>query len=166
MEDNKTLTAHEKQTAELEAYLAEQLLPLRDRIIKIETIINYHDKEFQNVKKSLLELNKTVDRHQEQILARLELYNKNYMDVLYSQYREQTDQHHVQLGRIDANKNTFDSYVAKWRAVTWAVWFTISVTLGAVGWGLTTAQELGFFETHKLHQPTSQELTSDFDEGL
>ena len=72
------------------------------------------------------------------------------MDVLYSQYREQANQHHEQLDKIKANKNTFDSYVAKWKAVTWAVWFTICVTLGAVAWGFTTAVELGFFETHSI----------------
>ena len=150
MEEDTTTTTHEKQTAELEAYLIEQLVPLRDRIIKIETVINYHDKEFQNVKRSLSELAKTVDRHQEQILDKLEVYNKNHLDVLYSQHREQYKHHHEQLAKIKDNKNTFDSYVAKWKAVTWAVWFTICVTLGAVAWGFTSAVELGFFETHSI----------------
>lgn len=158
MEEDTTTTTQEKQTAQLEAYLIEQLVPLRDRIIKIETVINYHDKEFQNVKRSLSELAKTVDRHQAQILDKLEVYNKNYMDVLYSQYREQTDQHHEQLDKINANKNTFESYVARWKAVTWAVWFTICVTLATVGWGLSTAKDLGFFETHSLNEQTSYDF--------
>ena len=139
----------EQEDKDLDSQISEHILPLRDRIVKIETIINYHDKEFQNVKGCISDLARTVDRNQVQILDKMEQYNKDNMDVLYSQYRESSVNNADIIKKIQSNKNTFDSYVAKWKAVSWAVWFTISVTLGAVAWGLTTAQDLGLFDIQK-----------------
>jgi ATP-dependent Clp protease ATP-binding subunit ClpA len=147
-------------------HIMDQLMPLRDRIVKMETIINYHDKEFQTVKKSIGDLTKNVKYNQDQILSKLEKYNKDYMDVMYEQYRETTESNTLIAQQIQENKNKFESYVAKWKAVQAAVWFTIILTVGVVGWGLSTAQDLGFFETHSINeQQTSQELVlEDFDE--
>jgi hypothetical protein len=142
---------------DLNAQFNEHLLPLRDRIVKIETVINYHDKEFTNVKDSINKLSETVDRNQKQILERMEHHNKNYMDVLYSQYREMNE-HNIQIDRkIQDNKNTFNTFVTKWKAISWAVWFTISVTLGAVGWGISTAKDLGFFNTQQVKAQQQQQ---------
>ena len=144
--------------------IMDQLLPLRDRIVKIETIINYHDKEFQTVKNSIGDLTKTVERNQDQLFTKLDLYNKNYMDVLYEQFRENTENSAEIVEKINTNKHTFESYVAKWRAVTWAVWFTICITLTAVGWGISTAHDLGFFDVNKIN--AAQEIHSRIDVDL
>jgi hypothetical protein len=130
--------------------IMDQLMPLRDRIVKIETIVDYHDKEFQTVKHSIATLNKTVDSHHDQTLLRLEQYNKNYMDVLYEQYRESAEISNKISSKIQDNRNNFESYVGKWKAVQAAVWFTICLTLATVAYGFKVAQEVGFFETHKI----------------
>lgn len=149
------------ETAEEEAishqHIMDQLLPLRDRIVKIETVINYHDKEFQSVKNSIGDLTIIVDRHQDQILEKLEQHNKNYMDVMYEQYRKSMIYRTEIARKIEGNKNTFESYVSKWKAVTWAVWFTISITLAAIGWGITTAKDLGFFDVNRIN--AAQEIS-------
>lgn len=129
--------------------LEDKILPLRDRIVKIETVIDYHDKEFDNVKNCISELADTMDKQHETLLEKLEQHNKNMMDVTYSQYRDANKSHNELRESIQDNKNTFDSFVAKWKAISWAVWFTISVTLGAVGWGLSAAKDLGLFEAVK-----------------
>lgn len=136
-----------------------ELLSLRDRIVKTETIIHYHDKEFQTVKNSISTLNKTVDRNQVQILDKLEKYNKDYLDLSYEQYREHTAGQAEIVKQIQVNKTTFEHYVSKWKAVSWAVWFTVCVTLTAVAWGLSTAKDLGFFDVNRVDgQQISQEL--------
>ena len=145
-------TAHDLSHEVSHEQIMDQLLPLRDRIVKIETIINYHDKEFQTVKNSIGDLTKTVNYNQDQILGKLETYNKDYLDLSYEQYRENTERQTQIVTNIQNNKNTFENYVAKWRAVTWAVWFTITITLAAVGWGISTAHDLGFFDVNKINQ--------------
>jgi hypothetical protein len=122
---------------------------LRDRIVKIETIVDFHDREFQNVKGSISDLSKTMDEQHHTILEKMEEHNKNFMDVTYSRYREQEKQNEELRDKIQDNRNVFDNWVSKWKAISWAVWFTISVTLGAVGWGLTTAKDLGLFNISK-----------------
>ena len=150
--DEATATSHDLSHEVSHEQIMDQLLPLRDRIVKIETIINYHDKEFQTVKGSIGDLTKIVDRNQVQIIDKLEQYNKDYLDVMYEQYRENTEHSAEIVQQIQTNKNTFDNWVSKWRAVSWAVWFTITITLAAVGWGLTTAHDLGFFDVHKINE--------------
>ena len=128
----------------------DQMLTLRDRVLKVETVIEYHDKEFQQVKRSISELTKTVNRNQDQILTKLDKYNKVYMDLMYDSMKEHADHNAAIVASIQVNKNNFNSHVSKWKAITWAVWVTISITLGAVGWGLSAAQQLGFFETRTM----------------
>ena len=150
-EDTSTQVTHEA--------IMDQILSLRDRVVKTETIIHYHDKEFQTVKNSIATLNKTMDRQHMQILDKLEQYNKDALDVLYEQYRENSESQTEIVKQIQINKTTFESYVSKWRAVSWAVWFTITVTLAAVGWGLSTARDLGFFHIDRADGThISQEL--------
>ena len=122
---------------------------LRDRIVKIETIVDFHDREFQNVKTSISDLSKSMDEQHHAIIEKLESHNKSFMDVTYSRYREQEKQNEELRKNIQENKNTFENWVNKWKAISWAVWFTITVTLGAVGWGFTTAQDLGLFDITK-----------------
>ena len=131
--------------------IMDQLLPLRDRIVKMETVVNYHDKEFQTVKNSIGDLTKTVEFHHNQILSKLDEQNKNYMDVMYEQYRESSENNVEITKKIQENKTTFEAYVARWKAITWAVWFTITITLAAVGWGLSAAQDLGFFDIRQIN---------------
>ena len=140
--------------------IMDQLLPLRDRIVKMETVVNYHDKEFQTVKNSIGDLTKTVEFHHNRILSKLDEQNKNYMDVMYEQYRESSENNVEITKRIQDNKTTFEAYVARWKAVTWAVWFTITITLAALGWGLSAAQDLGFFDVRKINaaQEIQQQL--------
>jgi len=124
----------------------DEMLPLRDRIVKIETIVDYHDREFQNVKTSISDLTKVMDEQHHQILNKLEDHNKAFMDVTYSRYREQEKSNNRLRESIQSNKNTFDNFVSKWKAISWAVWFTITVTLSAVAWGFSTARDLGLFD--------------------
>ena len=123
-----------------------EILPLRDRIVKIETIVDYHDREFQNVKTSISDLSETMDKQHHAILDKMEDHNKAFMDVTYSRYRDQEKSTNELRESIQQNKNTFENWVSKWKAISWAVWFTISVTLGAVAWGFTTAKDLGLFD--------------------
>jgi len=124
----------------------DEMLPLRDRIVKIETIVDYHDREFQNVKTSISDLSKVMDEQHHQILNKLEDHNKSFMDVTYSRYREQEKSNNRLRESIQSNKNTFDNFVSKWKAISWAVWFTISVTLSTIAWGFSTARDLGLFD--------------------
>jgi len=142
----------ETQQDDITAQITEHMLPLRDRIIKIETIINYHDKEFQNVKNSLADLTETVDRHQSQILERLEQYNKVSMDITYEQYRENQTKNADIVESITANRNQFDKFVGKWRAVTRAVWLTISLISMAIVWAITTGTGLGIIEVNNPYE--------------
>ena len=128
----------------------EHILQLRDRIIKIETIINYHDKEFQNVKASLADLADTVERHQVVILARLDEYNRQSLDVTYEQYRENAEKGTALDTKITAVDKKFDGFVKKWRAVTLAVWLTVATMSSVVAWVMTTGQDLGFVD---IRQP-------------
>lgn len=144
-------------------HIMDQLMPLRDRIVKIETIVDYHDKEFQNVKNSITDLNKTIDRNAGQIMDKLEHHNKTFMDMSYEQIRDNAENNAVIVKSIETNKNTFDNWVSKWRAVSWAVWFTISVALTAVGWGISTMHDLGFFE---IVQQTSAQIKSQSESNL
>jgi hypothetical protein len=129
--------------------IVDQLLPLRDRIVKIETVVAYHEKEFQNVKNSISDLSRTMDQQHQVIIEKLEQHNKTFMDVTYAQHRDNAKTNSQLKASIQSNKVTFESYVAKWKAVSWAVWFTITVTLGAVAWGFSTAKDLGLFEITK-----------------
>ena len=88
----------------------DEMLPLRDRIVKIETIVDYHDREFQNVKTSISDLTKVMDEQHHQILNKLEDHNKAFMDVTYSRYREQEKSNNRLRESIQSNKNTFDNF--------------------------------------------------------
>ena len=124
----------------------EHLLQLRDRIIKIETIINYHDKEFRDVKAGLADLADTVERQQFNILERLEEYNKQALDVTYEQYRDNAKVGTDLATKITAVDTKFDNFIKKWRAVSLAVWFTLVIVFGAAAWVITTGANLGVIE--------------------
>jgi hypothetical protein len=136
---------------QINSKIADHMLPLRDRIIKIETIINYHDKEFQNLKHSLSELSETVDRHQSNILERLEQYNKISMDVTYEQYRESQAKAATIVSSIEENKAEFDHFLDRMRAVSRAVWATVVVLAGLAIWIVSTGQKFGILD---INMPT------------
>ncbi len=143
---------------ELNTKITEQMLPLRDRIIKIETIINYHDKEFQNVKQSLNDLSDTLDKHQVTVLERLEQYNKTSMDVSYSHYREQTAKTAAMMKEIEANKTNLTNFINKWKLVASAVWFTIVLLIGLGTWLFATGKYLGIIDINQIPNPPSQSI--------
>jgi len=74
------------------------------------------------------------------------------MDITYEQYRENQTKNADIVESITANRNQFDKFVGKWRAVTRAVWLTISLISMAIVWAITTGTGLGIIEVNNPYE--------------
>lgn len=123
---------------------------LRDRIVKIETIINYHDREFRDIKTSMGDLSTKVDQHQTNILAVLDEHQKKTMDAQYGHYREAAANTQELKDAIDANKTKFETFVGKWSFGIKAVWIAIAITVSVMIWVFTAGQDLGIVTVNPI----------------
>lgn len=125
-------------------------LPLRDRIVKIETTMEFHDREFRDIKDSMNNLSNKVDQNQSIILSVIEEHSKKTMDAQYTHYRDTVTKNAEIVNAIQENKNAFNTFLNKWKFGVRAVWIAIIITISVGVWAFDVAQGLGIFSINPI----------------
>ena len=143
-EESNSKPEHQDQICETN--INHHILPLRDRITRVETTLEWHDREFDEIKVGMKDLGEKVELSHQNMIDTMEKHHKNTLDVLYSHIREGDKLTKDILEQVNDNRTMFNTFITKWRTASWAIWLTLTIAVGSITWGLKVAHDAGLLK--------------------
>lgn len=131
--------SNEINQKDVEIHIHEHLSPIREKVTRLEAVVEFHEKELKEVKDAVCRLDRKVDQHHGELLTKMDNYHKDIINTFHEHDLQDRDKDEEILQKVHDNETKITSM--RW----WIIGVGIGITI------LTTALELfdivGLFKT-------------------